>query len=76
MANLGSGKNKLKLSNVQIVEIEDVNGIELKFHYSIRSKTDETKKKLVFSSIVENVSEMDMRLLIKTRKERNLEPRK
>jgi len=59
------------LANVQIIEHPDANGIELKFHYSIRSKNDAIQnKKLVFSSIVENVTEMDMRMFIKTRKER------
>lgn len=73
IANLGSGENKIKLGNVQIIEHPAADGVELKFHYSIRSKNEADKnKKMVFSRIIENVTENDMRMFIKTRIERSV----
>lgn len=71
--NLGSGENKIKLGNVQIIENKESHGVELKFHYSIRSKNESEKnKKMIFSRIIENVTENDMRMFIKTRIERSV----
>ena len=40
LKNLGSGEKKVKLGNVQIVEHLEAKGVELQFHYIIRSKND------------------------------------
>jgi hypothetical protein len=71
--HLGSGENKIKLGNIQISEHPGSDGVELKFHYSIRSRSEAIKnKKMIFSRVIENVTENDMRMLIKTRIERSV----
>jgi hypothetical protein len=71
--HLGSGENKIKLGNIQITEHPLTSGVELKFHYSIRSKNESVKnKKMVFSRVIENVTENDMRMFIKTRIEKSI----
>jgi len=51
---------------MQIIEHQEAKGVVLAFHYSIRSKNRKDKK-MVISRIVENVTENDMRIFIKTR---------
>ena len=58
------------MGNVQIVEHLEAKGVELQFHYLIRSKNESQNRKMIFSRVVENVTENDMRMFIKTRIEK------
>ena len=61
---LGSGQNKIKLGKIQISEHKEADGVELKFHYSIHSKAKDARQKMIFTRVIENVTENDMRILM------------